>query len=106
MGSRKETAMGPESVSSGRSRVPHLERGMPPRKQPELASLARNLANPRWAERARFASEARVAQTAVDAIVTIDQLGEILFISTSAERLFGYPTPDVLGRSLNLLVPG
>jgi two-component system cell cycle sensor histidine kinase/response regulator CckA len=76
---------------------------------PELVSLARNLAHQRWAEVALLESEERyriVAETAIDAIVTIDEAGEILFANGSAERIFGYQTFEMLGRNLTLLVPG
>jgi len=39
-------------------------------------------------------------------IVTIDEDGEILFVNSSAQRIFGYSGLDMLGRSLTLLVPG
>ena len=79
------------------------------RRTPELASLARNLAHQRWAEAALVESEERyriVAETAIDAIVTIDETGEILFVNRSAERIFGYSTAEMLERNLTLLVPG
>src|SRR5215211_3873395 len=78
-------------------------------RHPELASLARNLAYQRWAEAALVESEERyriVAETATDAIVTIDQTGRILFVNRSAERIFGYNAPEMTGCNLDLLVPG
>src|SRR5437016_6595743 len=77
-------------------------------KPKELAALARNLANTRWQE-VLVESEERyriIAETAIDAIVTIDEDGEILFVNGSAQRIFGYSTLDMLGRSLTVLVPG
>ena len=109
MRARKDNAMHLESISSDPYSVLHPQALTPLRKQPQLASLASNLANRRWAEEALVESEARyriVAQTAVDAIVTIDEDGEILFVNNSAEKIFGYSTADMLGRSLKLLVPG
>jgi two-component system cell cycle sensor histidine kinase/response regulator CckA len=90
--------MDPEVVNSGPPSVPHRRRAAPSGKPPELASLAHNLENRRWSEEA--------PRTAADVIVTIGQHGEVLFISPSAENLFGYSTPDMLGRGLNLLLPG
>src|SRR6266704_1723227 len=61
-------------------------------KPKELAALARNLANTRWQE-ALVESEERyriIAETAIDAIVTIDEDGEILFVNNSTQRIFGY----------------
>src|SRR5437773_240622 len=76
--------------------------------QPQLATLSRNLANQRWAEEALVESEARyriVTETAIDAIVTVDEDGEILFANNSAENIFGFPLTDMLGSSLKLLMP-
>ena len=78
-------------------------------RNPELASLARNLAYQRWAEAALVESEERyriVAETASDAIVTIDETGDILFVNRSAEKIFGYTTPEMMGCNLALLLPG
>ena len=76
---------------------------------PQLVSLARNLANQRWAEERLIESEERyriVAQTALDAIVTVDENGEILFVNPSAERIFGYTSAEMLKQNMALLLPG
>ena len=76
--------------------------------EPELANLARNLSN-LWAEEALVESEQRyriVTETAIDAITTIDESGQILFVNRSAETIFGYSAPDMLGFNLSLLLPG
>src|SRR3954465_7885155 len=94
-------------VSGGPFAVPRPVRETLPKKSPELASLARNLSNPRWHD-ALVESEERyrtIAETAFDAIVTIDGDGEILFVNGSAERIFGYAPAEMLGRCLTLLVP-
>src|SRR5205085_12026249 len=96
MRSRKENAAAVDRAANGRFG--------PGRAQ--LASLARNVANQRWAEEALLQSEARyriVAETAIDAIVTIGEDGEILFANGSAERIFGYTIADMLARKLTLL---
>jgi two-component system cell cycle sensor histidine kinase/response regulator CckA len=106
MQSRKENPVALESVN--RESYGILQRGAQ-RKQPQLAALAHNVANQRWAEEALVESEARyriVTETAIDAIVTIDEDGAILFVNSSAERMFGYSASDMLGQSLTLLVPG
>jgi PAS domain S-box-containing protein len=54
------------------------------------------------------ASEARLSSvlaTAMDAIVTVDEAQNVLGFNPSAERLFGHAVADVLGRSLDRLVP-
>ena len=42
---------------------------------------------------------------AVDAIIVIDGSGSIETFNRSAERLFGYPAAEVLGRNVNMLMP-
>jgi PAS domain S-box-containing protein len=46
-----------------------------------------------------------VAETAVDAIVSADSRGRILFFNRAAERLFGYPAQDAIGKPLTILMP-
>jgi PAS domain S-box-containing protein len=66
-----------------------------------------------WMERLRAegdlrTSEARfrtLAETASDAIVTIDEQGEILFCNASVSDVFGYPTERMVGQGLTMLMP-
>ena len=54
------------------------------------------------------ASEARwraVVDSAVDAILVIDSHGCIETFNPAAERLFGYTSPEVLGRNVAMLMP-
>jgi PAS domain S-box-containing protein len=46
-----------------------------------------------------------VAETASDAIISIDQDSTILFANPAAERIFGYPVPEILGQQVILLMP-
>jgi PAS domain S-box-containing protein len=46
-----------------------------------------------------------VAQTASDAIITVNSDGEIVFWNQAAERIFGYSADDVMGHSLSFLMP-
>jgi PAS domain S-box-containing protein len=60
------------------------------------------------AERALQASEARmraIFETAVDAIVTIDERGILERFNPAAERLFGYREEEIAGKNVSMLMP-
>ena len=46
-----------------------------------------------------------VLETAPDAIITIDERGIVQSFSQAAERLFGYPAGEVIGRNVKMLMP-
>lgn len=46
-----------------------------------------------------------IINTAVDAIIVIDQTGNIRVFSRSAERIFGYKKDDVLNQNIKMLMP-
>jgi two-component system NtrC family sensor kinase len=46
-----------------------------------------------------------LAETANDAIVSADEGGAIIYFNRAAERIFGLPSSDVLGRPLTILMP-
>jgi diguanylate cyclase (GGDEF)-like protein/PAS domain S-box-containing protein len=47
-----------------------------------------------------------ILDATLDAVITIDHLGFVLEFNAAAERIFGYPKQDVLGRDLaELIVP-
>ncbi len=53
-------------------------------------------------------SEARarsILETTVDAIITIDPRGSIKSFNKTAEKLFGYPAMDVIGKNVKILMP-
>jgi two-component system sensor kinase FixL len=53
-------------------------------------------------------SEARaraVLNAAVDAIITIDQLGTIQSVNQATERLFGYTEGELVGKNVRILMP-
>jgi len=46
-----------------------------------------------------------IAETASDAIITIDQDSIILFVNRATEKIFGYSRKELLGRRLTMLMP-
>ena len=46
-----------------------------------------------------------VIDTVVDGIVTIDAIGIVQTLNPAAERLFGYPATQVIGRNVSMLMP-
>lgn len=46
-----------------------------------------------------------VAETANDAIITIDEKSTILFVNRSASRIFGHDQDEMIGKSLTMLMP-
>jgi PAS domain S-box-containing protein len=68
----------------------------------------REITERKRAERDLAESEARyriVAETASDVLVTIDQSSSILYLNPAAEKTFGHPLEDMLGKSLDMLMP-
>jgi two-component system cell cycle sensor histidine kinase/response regulator CckA len=66
---------------------------VPPPKRPEQTLLERE------------AGLRAILESAVDAIVTMDDRGAIQSFNPAAERLFGYGQDEVLGRNVNMLMP-
>ena len=46
-----------------------------------------------------------VIDTAVDGVILIDSGGRILMFNPACEKLFGYPTSEVIGQNVKLLMP-
>ncbi|GEM_PF-154317 len=80
-----------------------------------LLGISRDISDRKHAaiEQARAAEALReseeryrmVAQTATDAILTIDETSRILFVNPAAEKIFGHSVPEMLGQNLTMLMP-
>jgi len=46
-----------------------------------------------------------IAETASDAIITIDEHSTILFVNHATEKIFGYTREELIGQSLTMLMP-
>ncbi|GMV97915.1 MAG: hypothetical protein AMXMBFR83_22680 [Phycisphaerae bacterium] len=68
-----------------------------------VLGLQRRRAERKWAETAGRLRA--IVETAVDAIITIDEHGRIETFNHGAERMFGYRADEVLGRNVSLLMP-
>lgn len=72
------------------------------------AKILRDMTRQRQVEAAVRESEQRmraIVETAVDAIITIDERGMIDSVNSSTERLFGYSAADMLGKNVSMLMP-
>lgn len=65
-----------------------------------LALAAATMERNRAAE--RFA---RVVESAPNAIVAVDERGKIVLVNSQAEKIFGYQGKELVGRSVEVLVP-
>lgn len=84
------------------TRLPDPKHGM------ILVSVARDVTSLRSAERNLLDREIRLRSIMtgmLDAVVTIDAYGIIRFASNSVEAVFGYAPEELVGQSVNLLMP-
>ncbi|MFO0891252.1 MAG: PAS domain S-box protein [Isosphaeraceae bacterium] len=71
-------------------------------------ALARDITERLQAEQSLKESRERlqaIVNTAVDAIITIDGEGIVHSFNPAAERIFGYPADEILGRNISRLMP-
>ena len=62
----------------------------------------------KWSEKVLYESEQRmraVLNTAIDAIITIDQRGIITSVNPATQRMFGYTQEELVGKNVNMLMP-
>ena len=48
----------------------------------------------------------RLLEAAPDGIIEVDGHGRIVLLNSQAERLFGYKREELLGKTVELLIPG
>jgi PAS domain S-box-containing protein len=73
-----------------------------------FSKVARDITGHKQIQEALAVSEERyriVADSARDAIITIDQESRILFINQAAEQIFGHSLGEMQGESLSMLMP-
>ncbi|MEO8574666.1 MAG: PAS domain S-box protein, partial [Pyrinomonadaceae bacterium] len=73
-----------------------------------VQGIARDVTERRQAERALQESEAKfrtLAETASDAIITIDDRGIISFVNAGTEKIFGHTAESMIGERLTMLIP-
>lgn len=75
---------------------------------PLMFSDIRDVTRQKQTERELRTSEARfraLAQTANDAVISADHQGTIIYANHAAELIFGYPTAEIVGQPVTLLMP-
>jgi PAS domain S-box-containing protein len=98
-GRRKDASTFPLHLSVGRTDIDG---------QPAFTGILHDLTPRVEIEDALRKSEERlrsIVESAVDAIIVIDDRGLIQAFNPSAERLFGYRVSEVLGRNVTILMP-
>ncbi|HEV2471530.1 MAG TPA: PAS domain S-box protein, partial [Chthonomonadales bacterium] len=68
----------------------------------------RDISRRKELEQAIRDSESRlraIVETAVDAVITIDQEGVVQSFNAAAQRIFGYSSEEVIGRNISMLMP-
>jgi PAS domain S-box-containing protein len=72
------------------------------------SGTARNIGERVEAEEALRESErrlARIMETMVDGVITIDERGVVQSFNAAAETMFGYTAAEVVGKNVNMLMP-
>ncbi|MEI7491518.1 MAG: PAS domain S-box protein [Bacteroidota bacterium] len=72
-----------------------------------FVGVSRDITQRKEAENLLTESEEKfraITNTAQDAIISIDEYGKVVFWNPSAERLFGFPSEEVLGKNVHELI--
>lgn len=99
MGQRKDGSTFPMYLSVGEGRLAG---------ESIFVGIIHDITERRYQEHALREREARLSsilETVPDAIVIIDERGQIESFSPAAERLFGYSFAEVLGKNVKVLMP-
>jgi PAS domain S-box-containing protein len=73
-----------------------------------FVKLTRDISDRSRAGRAILESRRRmegIVQSAMDAIITIDESQRVVLFNPAAEKIFGYPADKVLGQPITMLIP-
>ncbi len=73
-----------------------------------IATIARDITDQKQAEESLRRSEARtlaILETAMDAVIGIDQRGLIEWVNPAAERMFGYSAAEMEAKNVNMIMP-
>ena len=73
-----------------------------------VLGISRDVTEERRAQTAARSVEARLSSVlsiAADAIISVDECSRIVMFNTGAETIFGYAAAEVMGRSLEILLP-
>ncbi|KYC37079.1 hypothetical protein WA1_46445 [Scytonema hofmannii PCC 7110] len=76
--------------------------------EPEIVEINRNITKYKQTEEALLTAGVRlvgILDNASDAIISVDSAHKIALFSKEAEKIFGYATSEVLGQTLDLLLP-
>lgn len=73
-----------------------------------MTGAVQDVTEDRLREKALMESETRIStlfETAADAIVLMDEAERITDFNKAAEKMFGYSTPEVIGKEVEILMP-
>lgn len=79
------------------------------RNETRMFGIVQDITERKQAEEALRETEERyrtVAETASDAIVSIDHCSTILFANSATAQVFGYEPAEIIGKKLTMLMPG
>jgi PAS domain S-box-containing protein len=89
---------------TGKGQVLRDESGLAVR----MIGIGMDITERKLGERQLAEAEARirsVVNSVIDGIITIDEHGNVQSMNPAAEKLFGYPRSEVIGRNLKMLMP-